>query len=237
VIPPTLAGITNALHSAAHEASVKRFIYTSSSTAATLPRPNEVFTINSNTWNEASIAAAWAPPPYTAERIWDVYAASKTQAEQAAWEFMRERKPGFGFNAVLPDLLLGEVLDGKSASSTGQFARALYSGCLEAWEIFKHIPPRYFVNVLDAALLHVVALTNPSVQNERLFAFAEPFNWNDVLEIMRRLYPDREFPEDIECGRDLSVVDNRKAKELLRGMGREGWTGLEESVRENVVGL
>lgn len=35
----------------------------------------------------------------------------------------------------------------------------------------------YFVDVQDNACLHVAAMTNPEVNNERLFAFTEPFNW------------------------------------------------------------
>ena len=56
------------LKSAANEHSVKRFVFTSSSTAATDPIPNKEFTIGTDTWNDATIEAAWAPPPYKDDR-------------------------------------------------------------------------------------------------------------------------------------------------------------------------
>ena len=93
------------------------------------------------------------------------------------------------------------------------------------------------VNVKDVARLHVAALVEPDVQRERLFAFAEPFNYNDVMRTLRKLDPKRKIPGDIEDdSRDFSTVDTKRSVELLKRMGRDGFTGLEDSVRENVGG-
>lgn len=35
----------------------------------------------------------------------------------------------------------------------------------------------WFIDVQDDARLHVAAITNGDVSNERIFGFAEPFNW------------------------------------------------------------
>lgn len=43
------------------------------------------------------------------ERAGIVYAASKAQGEKAAWEWVRQHKPHFTFNAVLPNLNIGNV--------------------------------------------------------------------------------------------------------------------------------
>lgn len=42
-------------------------------------------------------------------RKWTVYGASKAQGEQAAWEWVKENKPSFTFNAVLPNANFGRV--------------------------------------------------------------------------------------------------------------------------------
>lgn len=55
VIPEVLDGINGILKSAASEPSVKRFVYTSSSTAATAPKPNKHFDITTELWNEDDI--------------------------------------------------------------------------------------------------------------------------------------------------------------------------------------
>lgn len=83
VIPEVLAGVNGILKSATKEPSVKRFVYTSSSTAATAPRPNQEFAIDTSSWNDADIKAAHQPPPYQDDRKWAVYGASKTEGEQA----------------------------------------------------------------------------------------------------------------------------------------------------------
>ena len=79
VIPAVVNGAVNVAASAAKQSSVKRFVYTSSSSAITGPKPNVEFTISTDNWNEEAVEAAWKPPPYEAERAWPVYGASKTQ--------------------------------------------------------------------------------------------------------------------------------------------------------------
>ena len=76
-------GIKNILHSATKEPSIKRFVITSSSIAALTPQPEKEIKVEFTTWNDSSIERAWRPSPYEQERMWDVYAASKTQCERA----------------------------------------------------------------------------------------------------------------------------------------------------------
>lgn len=100
------------------------------------------------------------------------------------------------------------------------------------------LPTEWFVDVKDTARLHVASLANPSVQNERILAFAAPFNWNGVLAVFRRLYPERTFVEDLpDIGRDLCKVPNARGAELLREYGQPGWTSLETCLEENTQGL
>lgn len=92
----------------------------------------------------------------------------------------------------------------------------------------------YFVNVQDNALLHVAAAVHPGVESERIFAFAEPVNGDAMLDILRKLYPHRSFPANFQGDKDLSdIVPRKRAEALLRDMGKEGWTSLEESIRRN----
>ena len=51
VIPTVVNGAINAASSAAKQSSVKRFVYTSSSSAITAPKPNVEFTISTDDWN------------------------------------------------------------------------------------------------------------------------------------------------------------------------------------------
>ena len=94
------------------------------------------------------------------------------------------------------------------------------------------------VNVKDTARIHVAALLDPDVESERILAFAYPYNWNEVLATLRKIYPDKKFPADIENEpRDLSKLDNSRGAALLKAFGRTGFTGLEETIRENTENL
>lgn len=96
-------------------------------------------------------------------------------------------------------------------------------------------PPQYFVNVSDNAKLHVAALVDPACNGDRIFAFTAPYTYNDILSVFRKLEPGRDFGEDVEQGRDLSVVPNKEAEELLRKHYGHGFVGFEETLRQCVA--
>jgi hypothetical protein len=106
----------------------------------------------------------------------DVYSASKTQGEQAAWKFMKDKTPNFVLNTVLPNYNMGKILspEHQGYPSTAGWIRALWNG-FEGQEDLKFNPPQYYINVKDNARIHVGALIFPDVQNERLYAFGYPF--------------------------------------------------------------
>ncbi|KAL9082953.1 MAG: hypothetical protein Q9165_008716 [Trypethelium subeluteriae] len=212
VIPGTILGTINALEAASQEPSVKRFVLTSSSLAALMPKPNNPVKVTTDTWNDEAVKLAYRDPPYEPERALPVYAASKTLSEKEAWKFMDEKKPGFILNTVLPNINFGASLDLANQE--------------------------YYVDVQDDALLHVAAVIHPGIQSERIFAFAEPVNGDGVLAILRKLYPNRSFPENFQAAEDISdIVPRKRAEALLRGMGRDGWTSLEESIKKNTEDL
>lgn len=98
----------------------------------------------------------------------------------------------------------------------------------------------WFVDVEDTARLHVIALLDPAVKSERLFAFAAPMNWTDVISILRKLRPYRQFPNPPENeGRDLTdIKPSKRAEQLIRDFfGRPGWTSLEESLAKGIEDL
>lgn len=215
--------------------TVKRVVVTSSSVAATMPRPNERFTIDANTWNDAAEKAV-ADGIEKGEDLhfFLVYAASKTAAERAAWAFMEKNKPPFVLNTVLPNFNLGTQLEGANVSPTQGAILQSYKGDVQ-WDF---ISSQYFVDVVDDARVHVGALLDKSVNGKRLYAFAAPFNGNDVLDVIRKIRPEAKTAANKEdLGRDLSVVDNAAALGLLKKwFGQGGWTTFEASMQEALKG-
>lgn len=225
--------VKNLLELAAAEPSTKRFVYTSSAMAAAYPNPREKVYVDSSSWNHAAVDAAWKPPPYDQDRMWAVYAASKFQSEQSCFDFVKEKKPGFVLNTVLPDCTMGEILHPRQPGSSAGFIRAAWEG--QEVPIFANLPPQSMVDVKDVGRLHVAALVEPDVQNERLFAFSQPYTYNEVMGMLRKLGPDRNIPKNIDDeSRDLSIIDTKRSIELLQRMGRPGFTSMEQSIKENI---
>ncbi|KAL8951035.1 MAG: hypothetical protein Q9183_007487, partial [Haloplaca sp. 2 TL-2023] len=192
VIPMVLSGVKNTLTAAARTPSVKRFVYTSSSAAATAPIANKKFHVDTSTWNDADVEAAWAPPPYTEDRKLAVYAASKTLAEKECWRFMREEKPAFVLNAVLPNCNIGRILSEEQPASTGGWYKKMWEGDAEILVLLREqFAPQHWINVTDTALLHLAALLEEDVVGERLMAFAGPFNFNDTADLMEKIDADK----------------------------------------------
>lgn len=128
VVKPTVAGVLSILRSAAKSPSVKRFVLTSSSAAVLLPHPGKEVSVTADDWNQEALDLAWAPPPYNSDRAFAVYAASKTEGEKALWKFVKEEKPQFVVNTVLPNYNMGKVLPGGSPGATGTGIPNLYKG-------------------------------------------------------------------------------------------------------------
>lgn len=91
------------------------------------------------------------------------------------------------------------------------------------------------MDVQDSALLHVAALVLPDVRGQRIFAATSAYNITSILQLLRAVYPDRVFEGDVsDHGVDLTIFrDAPKAEELLRRMGKKGWTDMESSIKRN----
>ncbi|KAL6791914.1 hypothetical protein J3E68DRAFT_409681 [Trichoderma sp. SZMC 28012] len=236
IIPAVRNGTINALKAASSQESVKRFVLTSSSTAAIVPQANKKgVIIDENTWNDDIVALAWSGKAPDSSKGYVTYAASKTEGERAAWNWVEENKPGFVLNTVLPNCNFGRILIPEHMhGSTMGFVRNFFKRDYSALEL---LPPQYFVDVRDTARLHVAALLDPNVKAERIFAFATEYNWTDVLTILRKLRPDQEFPDDPENeGRDYTeVVPIARAQRLLQDFfGQADWTSLEDSLAAGI---
>jgi nucleoside-diphosphate-sugar epimerase len=93
-----VSGGLNALKACAKTSSIKRFVFTSSSLAATFPEPNVEFSINEDSYNDEAMQILKKEPN---KKGLYIYAAMKTETEKAMWKWIEEHKPSFVFNAVV----------------------------------------------------------------------------------------------------------------------------------------
>ncbi|KAK5942366.1 hypothetical protein PMZ80_004929 [Knufia obscura] len=239
VIGGVIHGVEAFLRAAAREERVKRFTLTSSSSAVLVPRPNMEISVDANTWDDEAVEGAWerkgesiGPNPYP----FVVYAASKTEGERALWRFMERERPGFVCNAVLPNTNFGRVLRGGSSGATGGMLVDLFREGRRAF-----LAPQYYIDVIDDARLHLcAAVLDGGLEDERIFAFAGPFNWNDAVDAIGRVRPDCKvkLEKDPDEGRDLSRVPNELGAKLLKKwFGQDGYKSFDQCVKENLEGV
>ncbi|KAF5573960.1 aldehyde reductase [Fusarium pseudocircinatum] len=225
-------GALNALRASA-EAGIKRFVYTSSSFAATQPKPNKSFKIAHDTYNEEAMKRAWEPEPGTE----DIYSASKVITERRIAAWIKENKSTMVVNAVLPNANIGPVINASKQGypTSAGWVKALWDG---NYDVVKKAPPQHYINVQDDARLHVIALAHPDVASERIFAVAGPVNISTIIDILRKSFPRKEWRNVPEDGEDLSTFEQMpKAEALLKKVYGAGFISLEESVRANAQEL
>jgi nucleoside-diphosphate-sugar epimerase len=157
LIVPAREGALRVLR-AARDAGVKRVVLTSSFAAigyGHAPR------------REPFDETSWTDPTGSDVRA---YVKSKTLAERAAWDFMRQEGGALELSVVNPVGVFGPVLGPDYATSILLVQRLLdgqVPGC-----------PRFFfgvVDVRDVADLHVLAMTHPDARGERFLATAGDF--------------------------------------------------------------
>ncbi|KAF5532808.1 aldehyde reductase II [Fusarium mexicanum] len=238
VIQDTINSNVYLLEAAVKVPSVKSVVITSSLAACALPTTGEPYKIDVTTWNTDAIDKTSEPWDGKGDPRWHgivLYGAAKARSEQAAFAWVREHKPSFSFNTVVPNVNFGIAISPESISyrSSAAVIDAVVKGYSDAPSI---LPSQWYVDVEDTALLHLAALTLDDVNNERLLAFGGRYCWTVILEILHRRFPGKVLLKDVkESAVDVGEVVNKRSAEVLGKMGKlEGFTGLEETLVEAV---
>jgi nucleoside-diphosphate-sugar epimerase len=232
VIPGMVQSAIGVLEAASKEPNVKSVVYTSSQGAAVHLEPNVPYHITTASFNETSKVAWTLPPSSDFPRMILNYLCAKTESEQACAKWVEDNKPHFTYNCVVPNINFGTMVrpDKLGFSSSSALLKALWDGSTAPANM---IPPEWYVDVEDAALLHLAVLTLPDVKNERVFAFGQRYCYKDILKIFKKEVPGREFLDTIEEVEDCGTVDNARAEALLKRVGKkEGFSTLEEGIKK-----
>ncbi|KAK4419581.1 Cinnamoyl-CoA reductase 1 [Sesamum alatum] len=180
LIDPALKGTLNVLGSCAKTPSVKRVVLTSSMAAVSAngkPRTPEV--VLDETW--------WSDPEFCRQtQQW--YMLSKTLAEDAAWNFVKEK--GIDMVAINPSMVIGPLLQPTLNTSSAAILNLInggktYPNATAGW-----------VNVKDVANAHILAFENPSA-NGRYCVVESVAHFSEVVKILRELYPNLQLPENL----------------------------------------
>lgn len=246
LIDPAVIGTTGILKAIAKSApGVKRVVVTSSFAAilseTKLQDPATTFTEAS--WNPITLEDVTGTTTPTTG-----YRASKTLAERAAWDFVADPQgsgAAFDLATINPPLVFGPLapsqwVAGLDAINTSN--ERLVDLLRGKWktEIPSTGGTMLWIDVRDVATAHIKAgLEVPEAGGKRLFATQGEFSNREILEIVRKNFP--EFADKVPAvdvkGGELSEkrfkFDNSTTTKLL-GID---WIPLEKSIVDTVNSL
>ncbi len=207
VIRPAREGALRVL-GAAGSAGVKRVVMTSSIVAVDLP------------WPEAAPGYVFTEADWTNPERPDLttYVRSKTLAERAAWDFVKERAGAPELTVVNPAFVLGPAPD-PDLSTSVEVLRLMGIGAYPA------APKVGFPisDVRDVAITHALAMTNPKAAGERFLSANGFMRLYEIGQLLAATLPDlkRKVPKfemhDFAV-RLISLVD-RRLKAVLPELG------------------
>jgi dihydroflavonol-4-reductase len=173
LIRPAVEGTLRALR-AAKNAGVKRVILTSS-VAAIYGRelPSGALAYDETMWTDVE---------HPVGRV--AYTKSKTLAEQAAWNFIKNDAPEISLTTINPVLVLGAPLDKNFGSSISLVERVLKGSD-------PMLPDLKFaiVDVRDVAKMHVDAIKNENTKGERIISSSETRSFVEIAKFLKSRYP------------------------------------------------
>lgn len=177
VIRPAVDGTLRALR-AADAAGVKRVVLTSSIVAingSDLPSGDTSY--DETNWTDPD------GPDVTA------YARSKTLAEKAAWDYIRDHAPQMQMTTINPGFVLGAPLDATFGTSINVIERLVRGKDPMLPDIGFGI-----VDVRDVAALHVCAVDASGTFGQRIMAVDRFLKFTQVAQAIKDTYPDRKIP-------------------------------------------
>lgn len=242
---PAIQGTRTLLESAAMNPNIKNVVITSSFASivdigAGL-RPG--YTYDETDWNPATFEDA-----KKSESGSFAYCASKVLAEQAAWDFVRDRKDqiSFSLSTICPPKIFGPAFSTPTraeSSSLGISLKEIYDLVSGAE---KTVPETRFwawVDVRDVARAHVRALEVAGAAQQRFLITAGRYSNQEIVDVLRK---SERVPHNVKteklplgtpgqgyAGDFVYNVNNEKSKSLL---GLE-YRSLEESVVDAAVQL
>ncbi|KAL0550813.1 hypothetical protein IC582_009877 [Cucumis melo] len=218
LIDPALKGTLNVLKSVAKSSSVKRVVLTSSMAAVAYNgQPRNPDTVIDETW--------FSNPEICKElKLW--YVLSKTLAEEAAWNFVREK--GIDMVTINPAMVIGPLLQ-PTLNTSAEAILNLISGA-------QTFPNSTFgwVNVKDVANAHILAYEVPSA-NGRYCLVESVIHYSGIVKILHDLYPSLQLPDKCADDKPFTPV-YQVSVEKAKNLGIQ-FIPLVESLKETVESL
>lgn len=238
LLDPAIIGTTDILKQIKKNApSVKRVVITSSFASIVDGNKGSApdHTYDEGDWNPITKEEA-------SENAANGYRASKTFAEQEAWDFIEKEKPNFTLAAMCPPLVLGPIVHYLNSLDKLNTSNQRVLGIIQG-KNKEELPagaPFLWVDVRDLALGHILAAEKDGAANKRFFFTPGHFSSREVVEIIRKNFneykdvlPSKDAPGGDYPEEGIYKIDNSRTEEVL-GIK---WTPLDKCIVDLVKSL
>ncbi|KAA8514966.1 hypothetical protein F0562_018247 [Nyssa sinensis] len=211
LIEPAVKGTLNVLK-ASSEANVRRVVFVSSGAAVSMnPR-----------WPKGQVKdeTCWSDKEYCrTTNNW--YCLSKTEAESEALEFAKRSE--LDVVAVCPTHIMGPMLQSAMNSSSLVLIKLLKEGYEKLENMIRMI-----VDVRDVAEALLLVYEKPESEGRHICT-AHMIKSQDLVEMLRRIYPNYNYPKNFTEGKEEEKLSSEKLQRL-------GWSyrPLEETIVDSV---
>ncbi|EMG50658.1 GRP2 putative NADPH-dependent methylglyoxal reductase GRP2 [Candida maltosa Xu316] len=205
IVNPAVEGTKNVLNAVKeHGKQVKHLVFTSSVAAVKSPKPDLNKILTEDDWN-----------PITLEQVTDGltgYSASKTLAERALWEFVKNESPQFKVTAVNPTFVLGPQAYAIKDKSQLNLSADIVAQVLRLKPNDKIEPfAGVFIDVRDVAKAHLVAFEKKEAIGQRLVLINGPFTTDLIADIVKKNVPQAQIPAG-DLARSKQIVEEKVGK-------------------------
>ncbi|KAJ3114606.1 methylglyoxal reductase (NADPH-dependent) gre2 [Physocladia obscura] len=211
LIDPAVNGTIGILNSATKVPSIRRVVITSSVAAIrgnTSILPEGLSELD---WNSDAVEA------FEKDGIAS-YPASKTIAEQAAWNFVRDKKPSFDIATINPSFVFGPAIHPcASTAALNATVKIISDFYLFNTTQINPASAAHYVDVRDVARAHVLAITVPAASGQRFVVSNGSFTHEAIIAVLKKNFPGRPYATGSTTATVYPVLNSKSLSVL--GLG------------------
>ncbi|KAG7856764.1 hypothetical protein KL919_004294 [Ogataea angusta] len=221
---PAVEGTKNVLKSIKKYApQVTNVVVTSSFAAIMRFTPNYVKYTNQD-WNPMKLEEC--------KNEMEAYCASKTHAEKAAWDFVKNEKPNFKLTTVCPPYVFGPQVFDSAVSKTLNTSNELINQVVKTPPTDELVsqPFGLGVDVRDVAKFHQLAFEKEAAVGTRLFIVSGNFTGQTILNVLNKHFPEEKLAVGAPDKDNATGLVGYGIENVLESVGGYEFIPLEESI-------
>ncbi|CAK7901103.1 putative NADPH-dependent methylglyoxal reductase Grp2p [[Candida] anglica] len=227
---PAVHGTKNVLTAIKNVApQIKKVVITSSVAAVAGADNDKTVPVDETSWNDTTWEASKKDGHFG-------YYGSKTFAEKAAWDFVKDEKPNFTLSTINPSFVFGPQAFDSEVGSQLNLSNTVISNLLSV-KPGDEVPQSdgSSVDVRDVAAAHILAFEKDEAIGKRLLLTNEDFTSQTILDAISKGVP--ELKGSISVGVPGSnppapFYNDKKSREILGLTYIDLTTTVSETVRQ-----